>query len=101
MLATSALNNMSAARLTINCEGQKADECGGIVVNRTNPRVFLDNLEFRYLFSTMFFVCRLLVSMYFLLHSIFCLPCKTNTHLAIENLSLTCWKLCVLNTLAI
>lgn len=33
--------------LTINCEGQKADECGGIVVNRTNPRVFLDNLEFR------------------------------------------------------
>jgi hypothetical protein len=47
MSATSALNNLSVARLTINCEGQKADECGGIVVNRTNPRVFLDNLEFR------------------------------------------------------
>lgn len=51
MLATSALNKpLFVARLTINCEGQKADECGGIVVNRTNPRVFLDNLEFRYLF---------------------------------------------------
>lgn len=46
---TPALNSVFVARLTINCEGQKADECGGIVVNRTNPRVFLDNLEFRYL----------------------------------------------------
>ena len=55
MLATSALNSVFVARLTINCEGQKADECGGIVVNRTNPRVFLDNLEFRYLLSTMLF----------------------------------------------
>lgn len=33
--------------LSINLEGQAAEECGGIVVNRTNPRVFLDNLEFR------------------------------------------------------
>ena len=42
---------LCARRLTINCEGQKADECGGIIVNRTNPRVFLDNLEFRYSMS--------------------------------------------------
>ena len=57
LLATSALNKAGfVARLTINCEGQKADECGGIVVNRTNPRVFLDNLEFRYVLSTMYFV---------------------------------------------
>ena len=35
-------------RLTVNLEGQAAQECGGIVVNRVNPRVFFDNLEFRY-----------------------------------------------------
>lgn len=34
-------------RLSINLEGQSAHECGGVVVNRTNPRVYLDNLEFR------------------------------------------------------
>ena len=32
----------------MNLEGQAAPECGGIVVNRVNPRVFFDNLEFRY-----------------------------------------------------
>lgn len=36
-----------SCRLTVNLEGQAAPECGGIVVNRVNPRVFLDNLEFR------------------------------------------------------
>ena len=34
-------------RLSINLEGQSAYECAGVVVNRTNPRVYLDNLEFR------------------------------------------------------
>ncbi len=43
-----ANKHADACRLTINCEGQAAPECGGVVVNRTNPRVFLDNLEFRY-----------------------------------------------------
>lgn len=36
-----------ALRLSINLEGQSAYECAGVVVNRTNPRVYLDNLEFR------------------------------------------------------
>lgn len=38
---------LASFRLTVNLEGQAAPECGNIVVNRVNPRVFLDNLEFR------------------------------------------------------
>jgi len=100
MSATSALNNLSVARLTINCEGQKADECGGIVVNRTNPRVFLDNLEFRYLLSAMLFGNCFCAAQDYLPQRTFCLPCKVDTHLATEYLSLSCWKHCVLKTLA-
>ena len=41
------VNRYLQCRLSVNCEGQAAAECGGVVVNRTNPRVFFDNLEFR------------------------------------------------------
>lgn len=41
------MEHIVTLRLTINLEGQSAYECAGVVVNRTNPRVYLDNLEFR------------------------------------------------------